>query len=192
MKNAIALLLMMLLPSLATAGWHVEPNVGYTLTGEWDQANSDNDLTYFNFGIKTGYQAPFGLIAGADIQYGVGTFDGLTGSNTDIDAVVGSFGLILGYQAPFGLRGFVSYIPVAISIFDDALDTRYDGSGFKLSLGYSFAMTGIEWLAINLDYVAITYDEGENDNTIGTQNLANDLDSTAVILNVSFPFDFFK
>ena len=170
----------------ANAGFHLEPNLGHTLAGGWEQGNDDGDLSMLNIGVKLGYQAPIGIQVGGDIQSGVGSLD--SGSN-DADIVYAAVGPYIGYMAPFGLKVSFSYYLASQLELDSFADPTYSGNGFRLGAGYSFKRQGLSWLAVNLDYTLITYDEVDSDFS-SSQSLSNDIDTDTIILSVSFPFNF--
>ncbi len=171
----------------ANAGFHLEPNIDYTLSGEWEQGNADDDLSMLLIGVKLGYQAPMGLQVGGDIQIGAGSIDA---GNSDFDSAQVDFGAYLGYQSPIGIRASFSYYLGSALAIDGAGDPTYTGNGFRLGVGYSFKRQNLSWLAVNLNYSIRSYDEIDDNFTIGSQSLINDFETESIMLSVSFPFNF--
>lgn len=137
--------------------------------------------------VKLGYQAPIGLQIGGTIQIGFGDVD--VPSGTD-DYGSAGFGFHLGYMLPVGLKFSAIYYLSSAMVIDNFANEAYTGQGFKIGMGYSFRRQNLPWLAVNLNYLSNTYDEVDNDFTSGSVSLANDLETSAFILSVSFPFNF--
>lgn len=164
--------------SAANAGFHLEPFLGTSLSGGWEQGNSSGDYSTTNFGTRLGYQSPMGFQVGGEIQLGTGSVESGTASN---NTGLADFGAYFGYQSAMGFRGYFTYMFTSALVIDSGLiDPAYTGSGFKIGGGYSV----LPWLAFNLEYHMMTYDEVD----VGT--LTEDLKTDAVMLVVSFPFDF--
>lgn len=172
--------------SLAHAGFHFEPYLGFAVDGEWDSGGTKDDVSMTEFGLKMGYQAPSGFQVGGDIQLGAGTYDGLGVGGADMKAGAAAFGLYLGYQSPMGLRGYAHYLFASALAFDDTDDTAFSGDGFKLGVGYSV----LPWLALNLEYHVMKYDEGKNNLVSDFVSMSPEHKNNFIFVNVSFPFNF--
>lgn len=172
----------------AQAGFHLEPYTGLSVTGDYDAGNNNTgDFSVRNFGTKLGYQAASGLHFGGDIQLGVGEFSPDAAGATDDDGGLAAFGAYVGYQTAMGFRVYGTYLFRSALVVDGLInDTTFTGDGFKVGAGYSFNQFDIPWLAVNLEYHTMNYDEAESGGISGTA----DLDTNFVMLLVSFPFDF--
>lgn len=181
----VSILLITAITSQAHAGFHFEPYLGKSVSGDWSSSPGEGDVSMTEFGLKMGYQAPVGFQIGGDFQMGKGAHDNILAGGVDADSGHAAFGIYLGYQSDMGLRGYAHYFFASALAFDDANDTAYAGNGFKLGVGYSL----LAWLAINLEYQIMNYDEFKN-NFVDLMALPSEHEDKMIFITLSFPFNF--
>jgi hypothetical protein len=167
--------------STAHAGLLIEPNVGFAVSGGWEQGNQDDDLSMTHIGSRIGYLTAMGLMFGGDLQYGMGTIS----DTTEADVTTMDLGLFVGYQSFMGLRVYGAYFLSSLIDYDVASNLEMTGAGFKLGVGYQF----VEYFALNLEYHMMTYDEAES--TSGSGSLINDFETNLIMISASFPIHIF-
>ncbi len=176
----LVVLVFFVVPFSANAGFHLEPYIGKSLSGDWTQG-TEGDAKMTDFGVKLGYQAYSGFQIGGELQMGVGEFENFSTA----DAAQAAFGFYLGYQSSMGLRAYAHYLFSSAAVFDDLNQTQIAGKGFKLGVGYSL----LSWLAVNLEYHTMTYDQFKT-NLTGFTELTPEFENNFVMVVLSFPFNF--
>jgi hypothetical protein len=176
----------------AFAGFHVEPFVGYSLSGDFDQEVGGSTLNsgdYTSNGPQLGARVGYGMLGffGA-VEYELSPMLAAPDDNDydDVDINQTLMGVALGYEFPIAIRAYATYIFSAEGKGSlDNVDPVYRGSGIKLGVGY----TGLPFIAINLEVTQLTYDDVESDSS----SFDDDFDSFTAnyyTLSVSAPFDF--
>jgi hypothetical protein len=160
----LTLLLTFMYYNNAQAGFYIDPQVSIQLT-EGEIGNTD-DITGNGFGSKLGWKT-LGLSFGLDYQMMSLDSDN---SGTDIDTT--EMGIFVGYDLPVMIRFWAVYA------FSVTADDAYDGgSGTKFGVGY----TGLPLFSINLEMKQYNFDENTSGGDV-------DVDYTATVFSVSFPF----
>ncbi|MCB0407340.1 MAG: hypothetical protein KDD34_03990 [Bdellovibrionales bacterium] len=174
LKNQFLLILLALgLTPSAFAGVHVEPFLGYAVSGEAKQGSSKDD---YNGGPIIGGRLGYGMLGFfVAAEYEMGT---LTQKSTpEVDVDVKNLGVSLGFEFPILLRIYGTYF---FNAKGDASSNEYKGSGTKLGVGY----TGLPFVAINFEMNNFSYDE------VNGATLSPELETTYYTINVSLPLNF--
>lgn len=156
--------------SVSQASINVEPFLGYTFSGEV----GTSDLTGVGYGARVGYDLALGLGFGAEYFQGSYTAENTAGVESDFEPT--DIGVYVSYDFPILVRAWATYV---ISGKEDSGAAELSGNGFKVGVGF----TGLPFVAINLEYTTINYDESE---TAGVTT-AIDRDRDGIMLNVSLP-----
>ncbi len=155
----------------AQAGIHVEPFLGYSLSGDWKDGSTSTDYSGGpHLGARLGYGMMGFFIAG-EYEQGSMTLD----SSPEVDFDQTNMGLALGFEFPILLRVYGTYMFNAKA--DEANSNKYEGTGLKLGVGY----TGLPFVAINFEMSTASYDE-LNGNTLNTKR-----ETEYYTINVSLP-----
>lgn len=162
----------------ANAGIHVEPYIGYSLSGDWEQGSSNGDYT--SDGPQLGARLGYGMLGffGA-IDYELSSMEGTDFGNSDVSVDQSLLGISVGYEFPILIRGYFTYILDATGELDDSGNTELTGTGTKLGVGY----TGLPFIAINFELTMLNFDEADG-------NAITDFEATYYTVNISAPFDF--
>lgn len=177
----------LLTSSQAFAGIYLEPYFGYETgksTGEADIQSVgilqvDTESKGVVFGGKLGYSM-MGLAGGLDYSMFKSKDTDKTGQGNDGDSDVTDTGAFVQFTFPIMFKVSGTYIFNSKNKSDDSEST---GSGIKIGAGY----TGLPFIAINLDYISVKYDDTKVDNAVVN---SSDVKSTSYMLSVSLPLDF--
>lgn len=175
----------------ANAGFLIEPYVGYSVSSGEDGMSPPTkwEQTAPFFGARLGYQN-LGFMGGLDFTHGmeaeIEETSGATTTKTDVDQ--NTFGAFFGYNFPIMLRVWGAYyFSTVLGVQSGSgLGNDIKGSGYGLGVGY----TGLPFVALNLEYRRMTFDEVET--LIGqTVKLTSEeeQDFNQIMLSVSMPFD---
>jgi hypothetical protein len=177
----------------------IEPFLGYSMM-DVDQATTParkGEANGLGYGARLGAQF-MGLMGGFQYDSAMSaeleSTNGLVTTKDDLKRT--HMGVFVGYNLPIMFRfwgtyffnsevegedsensnGGVNYI--------DATETL-SGSGYGLGLGW----TGLPFLSINLEYRKFEYDEEEDTNsTPTTSNIDPKIETSEIMISVSFPF----
>lgn len=154
----------------AVAGLHVEPFLGYSLSGDWKAGSTSTDYSGGpHMGGRLGY-GMMGFFIAAEYEMGKMTLD----STPELDFDQTNTGVSLGFEFPILLRVYGTYILDAKA---ETGSSEYKGNGLRLGIGY----TGLPFVAINFERVSAEYDE-LNGATLGTKR-----ETEYYMINVSLP-----
>lgn len=154
----------------AQAGIHVEPFLGYSLSGDWKAGSTSTDYSGGpHLGARLGY-GMLGFFIAGEYEQGSMTLD----SNPELDIDQTNLGLALGYEFPILLRVYGTYVFDAKA---EANSSEYKGTGLKLGVGY----TGLPFLAINFEMSSASYDE------LNGNSLTTERETEYYTINVSIP-----
>lgn len=178
LKKVLITLFTFISLSSAHAEFLIEPYVGHSFAGSYDNGTK-YDASGLSFGGRTGYQY-MGIIGGLSLTIGSFSTDATAGATAgDFDKM--SLGMFVGYEFPILLRVFGTlYIDDRI---EDENSTTYKGSGFSFGIGY----TGLPVLALNFEVRSFSYDKYE-DSSNATGSLATDYDSGDIFFSISVPY----
>ena len=172
---------LLMLTSTASAGFLIDPYLGFRFSGEIveDTNRGDEDEYEFSglaYGARVGYDY-FGIMFG--VEYGMASSDIEQSADPECAgiancSVVGkkhegdfkNLGIFVGYNVPLMFRVWFTYFLSAEMELTGKTDqtdlggdtnstTTYDGGGYSLGVGY----TGLPFLSINLEYKKLTYNE---------------------------------
>lgn len=157
----------------ASAGLHLEPFIGYAVSGESTRGSSSEDYTGGPLlGARIGYGMLGFFIAG---EYEMGTLTQDSTPEVEVDQT--NLGVSLGYEFPILLRVYGTYVFDAKGEVDS---DEYSGTGLKLGVGY----TGLPFLAINFEMYQGEYDE------LNGNSLTPKLETNYYTINLSLPLSF--
>ena len=187
MKTIIALFIALVI-SPAQAALLVEPLIGYSFNVKSSSPETD-DLTKsetsggsgVGYGGRLGYQN-FGFQVGLD--YLASSLD-MNDKDFDKNFDTSEWAGFVGFKFPVLLRVYAGYIFSATGETKDDTSGKVSyagGSGPKFGVGF----TGIPFLAVNLEYRNLTFDEIK---FAGTKYKV-DTDVSALFLNLSLPLTF--
>lgn len=175
----------------ANAGFLIEPYLGYSISsGEDGMAPATKwEQTALFFGARLGYQA-LGFMGGLDFAHGMEAEIEETsgGTVTKVDVDQNTFGAFFGYNFPIMLRVWGAYyFSSVLGVQSGAgLGADIKGSGYGLGVGY----TGLPFVALNLEYRRLTFDEAES---VTGQTIKftseEEQDFNQIMLSLSIPFD---
>lgn len=177
--------------SIAQAGFLIEPYVGYSIGSGEDNMNTVTEWEQNApfFGARLGYQA-FGFMGGIDFTHGLDsdlkeTSGGVT---TKYDVDQNTFGAFFGYNFPALFRVWGAYYFSSTLGLNSGpgFGGEIKGSGYGLGFGY----TGLPWVALNIEYRRLTFDEAES--VIGQTikfNSQEEMDYNQIMFSLSLPFD---
>ncbi|MCO4793948.1 MAG: outer membrane beta-barrel protein [Bacteriovoracaceae bacterium] len=194
-------LLTLFFSAQASAGFLIEPYLGYVIAGETTDTNYTPVVTTeysgLNLGGRLGFQY-LGLMAGAQYEMMSTDLDVTqVGTGTAKDAVKKSnMGIFVGYNFPMMLRVWGTYFLDSTLEGDDpnkaglqyinSTDT-ISGGGYALGVGF----TALPFISLNLEYRTYEYDEWEDtDGTPSSGNYTKKPESNEIFLSVSAPFVF--
>ncbi|NQZ01359.1 MAG: outer membrane beta-barrel protein [Bdellovibrionales bacterium] len=170
----------------AFAGFHVEPFLGYSISGNFEQSSDlgDSDGDYVSKGPQLGARIGYGMLGffGA-LDYEMSPMTADDDDEVGIDQTL--MGLAVGYEFPILLRAYATYVFSAEGTSDSSIDAVYKGSGLKLGVGY----TGLPFVAINFEVTQLTYDSVESDSSVFDDGF-DSFTANYYTVNVSVPFDF--
>lgn len=188
------------LASSARASILLEPYVGYEL-GQFAMTAADvNDYKYNMGGVavggRLGYSATlvsFGLWGALD--YSMANYSTSVasqpagGTATGDPATRSSLFIDVGVKLPL-LQAHVGYAPMNSMVMKaTGGDLKYEGSAMKLGVGFS----GLPFIAINLDYIASTFNKytsaAGTTTDISSGQTISKATATTYMLNVSLPFN---
>tara|TARA_R110002072_G_scaffold64203_2_gene159195 strand:- start:35204 stop:35884 length:681 start_codon:yes stop_codon:yes gene_type:complete len=196
------LLLLLLLPQMALAEFHVEPYLGYAFESSSQQTSTTKyewSSSYIEFGGRAGYEM-LGLSLGVDYNLTPGGRDfeqdaPATTTQDKSEWKGHNFGLFVGYELPIMLRVYATYYLSSKLKVDSDKDgdatndvgDEYSGNGFNLGVGF----TGLPFVSINLEYRHNSYDELKDVASGVTTKYPNlgvqERKNNAVLLSVSLP-----
>lgn len=159
------------------AGLYIEPNLNYMISGK-NKDNTpggrDSDLSGLQYGARAGMS--FTMFSfGVDYTLGKISADD---DVTKVDLDTSELGAFARVGLPL-LQVYAAYLFNAKADFTvGGTDGSYKGSGYKLGVGY----TGLPFIAINLEYKVIKYDDGSFSPI--------DSDLSGILIGVSAPFTF--
>jgi hypothetical protein len=186
MKRILAFVVVGLFSSQVFAGLYLEPYVGMEMGTSKGTViapvagtiTEDEKLSGVNFGAKVGLSL-------AMISYGIDYMTGsLTGKDQSTPAAADTKNDVtdMGLYARVGLP-FVSFSATYfLSSKLENSQAELEGGGYKVGVGFKF----FPFISINVDMIAINYDEGKN--SAGTFTSA-DVDRKSFMLGLSFPID---
>ena len=186
-KGLIAWSSIFVLIGTANAGLLVEPYLGYrfSVSGSVEKIvdGVTEDISFSNFeaGGRLGWIFS-SISAGVDYNWKTPTVEFSGGSSLDSTVTnLGAFiGIHLGSRKQWIIRGkyfFMSDLTADSSATGIADGDALSGAGYGADLGYKF----LDWLAINLEYSMVTYDEHNG----------YELKTSDLLVSLSFPFEFF-
>jgi hypothetical protein len=162
------------------AGLYFEPYVGYavgTVDGKIGSTNIDVDSTSSVFGAKLGGTI-LGMVAiGGEYMAMKNNDDDKTSADDDGSSDSTFTGLFAQFSFPVLFKVSATYFLSAKYENTDNVDM--EGTGTKISVGF----TGLPFVAINLDMINATFDEGSSNGTKQTV----DVDQSSTMLSVSLP-----
>jgi hypothetical protein len=186
--------------SIAMAGIHLEPYLGYAKGSEGNHTPSTGDqnaadYTGIGFGARVGISY-LGLLAGLTYDsQGINATDDDSPA-IDIDYKGTNMGAFVGYEFPLGLRLWFSYYVDSAFEIDavnggtsSQIGDSFNGNGMSIGVGMSVIPMV---LAVNLEYKSFTYDEYEDVSTGRTLALTgnSEASSSYLFLSVSAPLGF--
>lgn len=180
------LLVACLLTVTASAGFLVEPYLGFGFTsGDFkgnDNTSYDISTSGVTMGARVGYTM-LGFMGGLDYSMATESEWEFEASSTDkYDIKRSNLGVFAGYELPILLRAWVGYdfMSKAEGDSDDGA-LSFEGGATKFGVGF----TGLPFVSLNLEYKMFSYD----DNKLGSTKLTNKLEVNEVLLSVSLPLD---
>ena len=155
----------------AQAGIHLEPYLGYAVSGEYNSGGTTKpDYTGGPLlGARVGY-GMMGLFVAGDYQMGTLTRD----STPEADFDESHLGISVGYEFPILLRIYGTYFLAAEA---ETTGSTLKGTGTKVGIGY----TGLPFLALNFEMHQYSYDE------VNGINLSSDLETQYYAISLSLP-----
>lgn len=189
MRKLALLTIFSILTSIsAHAGIYLEPYVGYAVgksTGSFNvvsigTSTIDSSSKGAVFGGKLGYSV-LGLALGVDYSRFNSKDKDNSGATADSSSVSTDMGAFVQYTLPIMFKVSATYIFKSSNVADD--DSKSTGKGFKVGVGF----TGLPFIAINLDYVSLKYNEAT---APGATIDSVDMKSTATMLSISVPWNF--
>ncbi|MGE3756691.1 MAG: hypothetical protein AB7H97_02995 [Pseudobdellovibrionaceae bacterium] len=188
--TALVTLMSLFFGTQAIAGIHLEPFVGYAMSGKMKTDSftvagttvpaGDDSYTGSTLGARVGYSF-LGLLGA--IEYEMGTLSVDSASITNL-------GLTVGYTFPILLRAYATYVPSSkISLKDSDVEMMANGTGTKLGVGY----TGLPFVALNFEMAAYTYEKADlKFAAMPASDGEYTINGTAThyAINVSLPFNF--
>jgi hypothetical protein len=176
MKNLfLALSLALVLPTVAQAGFMIEPYLGYE-TGTLKQTGSE-EIKHkgTNLGARLGYQI-LGLKFGLDYMQGTQTSEQTGSADGDYKPI--DMGAFVGYEFPFLLQVYASYfVSSKASVSPSSLSGDLTGKGTRVGIGW----TGLPFVVINLEMITRSYEKW------GEYDLDGKLEGTSTGLSLSLP-----
>lgn len=186
----------------ARAGLLLEPYVGFSLSGDMEQAakgaNSkiEGEHGGLTLGGRLGFQS-LGLMVGLQYDLGLSTeLDSKQGTATAKDDIKRThIGAFVGYNFPVMVRAWGTYYfsskvegdeaPTA-DITGDVIDSTqtWKGNGYALGVGF----TGLPIVSLNLEYRSYEYDEIEDAGA--DLKLDPSVEASEIMISVSAPLTF--
>ncbi len=197
MGHFISVCFLVLMGSVAQAGFLVEPYLGYesgTLT-QTDTANIDlsGKTTMVDAGLRVGYIFGRGIWLAVDYMTGFNgkfTYDDVT-NGTTMKTNKTDLGVTLGFDYQRKFRMYLGYFvePVFRTV-DEAIggqeNTYLNGSSYKVGIGYIFGT----WFAWSVEYYKNAPAKYRNDTgTYSVSDVNNSLAETGVRVIASIPFE---
>ena len=192
-KLIIVCLALFALTTTAQAGFLFEPYIGYdfSMSGTLKTMPSGPEdkvsFSYYETGGRLGWIFDwFGIGIDSDWKTPKLKFDDLAGSN-ELDTTMNNFGvfvgLYLGNRAQWMIRGkyyFMSMLKADNGVSGVTAGDEFKGTGYGVDLGYRF----LHWLAINVEYTMVTYDDFNGATDVF------ELETSDLLVSISFPLDF--
>ncbi len=181
------------LSSMASAGFLVEPYLGYQLgSGDNNVATNSGSVPAeqsYNapvLGARLGYSM-LGFMGGID--YSMSSFDmeyevKSNGATFERSFDNKQLGLFVGYELPILLRAWATYYLSAAADFTQGT-SNYELSGGGFALGAGF--TGLPFISLNAEMRSFSYDEIESSGISG--NLSSKEEFKEYVISVSLPLD---
>ncbi|MBI2520170.1 MAG: outer membrane beta-barrel protein [Bdellovibrio sp.] len=212
MKNWLLILLILLVLPAAHAGVNIEPYLGYLIHNNEYKSTVTSALdTSYEYSYKTpllGARLGYGMLGfslGVDYSRSLGAFkfkqEKPASSAASDEYTNSNLGLYAGYKFPILIRVWGTYFlknQLKLDKTGGAQDTddsvEINGKGFALGAGW----TGLPFLAINLEYRSITYDEIKQRNgttitlpySLGGATVTEKIKAKEIVLSASLPLDF--
>ncbi|EQC43589.1 outer membrane beta-barrel protein [Bacteriovorax sp. Seq25_V] len=175
------LLLAVFMTVSASAGFLVEPYLGYQL-GSGDAGATDYTFNTTVIGGRVGYTM-LGFMGGLD--YSMGAESDLEGETAGVKTKTkfsqNNLGLFAGYELPILLRAWATYYLSTNLEQQEGTNKGKEYSGDGIGFGVGF--TGLPFVSLNLEYRMMSYDEFDG------KSLTNKLEENFVLLGVSLPLD---
>lgn len=156
-KNILAILSIfgLMMTSSVSQALYIEPYVGAIVSGSGDLtalgSTTEFDVSGNGMGLKLGWSLA-GLAFGVDYQSTSAKTE-VTGATAQ-DVKVTNIGAFVDFDPPvIPFHVYGTYIMKSTA--DDDTSTDANGSGLKVGVGF----TGLPFVAINLDYTTLKYDE---------------------------------
>ncbi|MEO0335266.1 MAG: outer membrane beta-barrel protein [Pseudomonadota bacterium] len=168
----------------AFAGIHIEPFLGYSVSGNYESDfGSTTDGDYVSDGPQIGARVGYGMLGffGA-LEYEMSSMTADGDDDSSIDQTL--LGVSVGYEFPILIRGYATYIFSADGKSDDDFDSEFKGTGVKLGVGY----TGLPFVAINFEMTQLNFNDYES-NSNAADDAFESFDATYYTISVSLPLD---
>ncbi len=192
------LIVLFALPS-AYAGFHLEPWVGYAITGLGDtngdgvEDDKDESAKGPAFGARVGWAAG-AFQVGAEFFMAKQTLSFDTAGSTEIDANQDGYGVFIGLDFPVvPIRVYGTYFISSKIEFDPSIGTAglftvdelSEGAGWKLGIGF----TGLPFVILNLEYQSIHYEKikGTLLGSTFESEITDGDDYSTVLFSISIP-----
>ncbi|MBO9666821.1 MAG: hypothetical protein J7501_08400 [Bdellovibrio sp.] len=184
---------LLLFSAKSMAWFYLEPGVFYeggNSTIEWPAPLSDSDGTTKGFGVDLKIGAHFAgdmLFVALDGSYSKPQFEN-SANHYKADATSTTYGAIIGIQTPVLVRAWAGYVfgGTLDPDKDNGFDVKFEeAKGPKVGVGVKIAI-----VAINVEYMELTYSKGTIDVAPGVTGNLDDYKNKVGMLNVSFPFMF--
>lgn len=179
---AVITLVMTLFAWKAYSGIELEPYVGYEFSDSDDDVNGNSSFTQLDLGARVGFSI---LMFSAGVDYMNGTGDGeFDDSTVEYDTTASELGAYFKFTFPILIQTYATYILDAELEQDYSSGSSFtlNGSGYKVGVGF----TGLPFIAINLEYKAINYDEFESGST--TADIDADYSTYGVFVSLPLTF----
>lgn len=161
---------------------NIEPFIGTTLTGSFENNDCESDCSDDISGTFYGARASYGMMGffgGVDVRMGTYEFDDFAIGEIEEE---GRIALLLGYELPVLLRFWFTYaLSNSLNASIGGTDAEYSGTDYSVGVGYNV----LPMLSVNLEYTMLNLEEVD----IEGNSSPNDLDSdiNTLLLSVSVP-----
>jgi hypothetical protein len=207
MRKLITALFLTSTLSVAQAGVHIEPYLGYMLHSSEQKTTTTTALdttTEYSassplLGARLGY-GMLGFSFGVDYSMSTGAFEleqDSPATTTPSDKYKSTnLGLYAGFTFPIMLRVWATYFINNKLELDKVGGTAANSDSMELTgngLAVGVGWTGLPFLALNLEYRMLTFDEiKRRDGTVVAlpSTTFGELEAKEIVLSVSLPLDF--
>lgn len=182
----LILVLLIAFSSVSMASTMIEPFIGTTISGDFENndcsSNCEDDVSGTFYGVRAAYKN-LGFFGGVDVRLGTYKLDD---ADFEIDEE-GRIALLIGYELPVMFKFWLTYAlsnNLTAESSTDGSELEYStSSDITLGVGYS----PIPMLSLNLEYTMLNLDENED-----SDGSTNDLDAdiNTILLSASVPFSF--